>query len=81
MSHVPGLKSIRKSRGLTQEQLAQQVELQTQTISAYETGVRSPTVGVLRRIAAALNCSIGDLFSFPSPQDGAPGAEPMAEAV
>jgi transcriptional regulator with XRE-family HTH domain len=48
------LAKFRKEKGLTQEELAFDCELDRTYISGIERGVRNPTVLILQRIAAAL---------------------------
>ena len=52
----------REHRGLTGRQLAQEVDVQQSYISQIETGKREGTLGVLRRIAAALVITLDDLY-------------------
>ena len=55
------IKSIRKQRGLSQEQLADLVGYKVGTISKYEQGYRIPDIGMLRKIAAVLECNLSEL--------------------
>lgn len=48
------LSKIRKDRGLTQEELAFDCELDRTYISGIERGVRNPTVVIIQKIASAL---------------------------
>lgn len=48
------IKTLRKTRGLTQEQLAEKLGVQRATISNYEIGRRSPHIKELERIADIL---------------------------
>ena len=52
------IKALRKTRGLTQEQLAEKLGVQRATISNYEIGRRSPHIKELERIAEALGVSL-----------------------
>lgn len=45
------IKTLRKGRGLTQQQLADKLEITRATISNYEVGRRSPHISELKRIA------------------------------
>lgn len=45
------LKTLRKGRGLTQEQLAEKLNISRASISNYEVGRRSPHLSELRRLA------------------------------
>lgn len=53
---------IRRDRGLTQEQLAELVGVDPQTIQRAETGRTSLSVLRLRRVADAMHVSLRDLF-------------------
>ena len=55
------IKTARKQKGLSQEQLADLVGYKVGTISKYEQGYRIPDIGMLRRIAAALECNLAEL--------------------
>lgn len=55
------LKTIRKSRGLTQEGLGQQIGRSTETISQLERGVIYPGLDTAEALATALSVSLDDL--------------------
>ena len=52
------IKALRKTRGLTQQQLADALGVQRATISNYEIGRREPSISDLERIGAALGVSL-----------------------
>lgn len=54
--------SIRKEKGITQEQLAEKTGLRQTHISRIERGVYMPRIDIAERIAEALGCRIGDLI-------------------
>ncbi|MDE6087567.1 MAG: helix-turn-helix domain-containing protein [Oscillospiraceae bacterium] len=56
------LKSVREKRGLTQEKLAKEVEVNRVNLAYYENGTKVPSVAVLTRIADTLDCSIDGLL-------------------
>lgn len=56
------LKMARKAKGLTQKQLAQQAEVSTITISAYEQGTRRPAPSVANKIAQILDLSFEQIW-------------------
>jgi len=58
------IKSARKQKGLSQEQLAGLVGYKVGTISKYEQGYRIPDIGILRKIAAALGCNLSELVGM-----------------
>lgn len=64
------IRAWRKYRGLTQEQLAERVDLSTSSISQLETGEQGYSQGTLEALADALNCEPGDLL-IRNPLDGA----------
>lgn len=49
-----GLKSIRKSKGISQEKLALKSDLERTYISMLERGIKSPTINTIFKIASAL---------------------------
>ncbi len=58
------LKQLREARRLSQEQLAELVGLEYQTISRIETGIYFSSFENLQKIAKALNITMKDLFDF-----------------
>jgi len=53
---------VRKSRGVTQSDLAERVNMSVVTIAYIETGKRWVRLSTLNKIAKALKVSIDDLF-------------------
>lgn len=56
------LKRVRESRGVTQEELAEQVHVVRQTVSKWEKGLSVPDSDILMAIAETLNVSMSDLM-------------------
>ena len=56
------IQAIRRQRGLTQEQLAEQLDISTTHMSAIERGVSGVTVEKLVQIINCLDCTADDLF-------------------
>jgi transcriptional regulator with XRE-family HTH domain len=56
--------NLRRSRGLTQEQLAEAVDRSVEFISLVERGVNAPSVSGLELFAKALKVEVRDLFDF-----------------
>jgi transcriptional regulator with XRE-family HTH domain len=52
---------LRKQRGLTQEALAQAADVKQTYLSEIENGKRNPTLGMLVRLATALDADVHDL--------------------
>ena len=63
------IKALRKQAGLTQEQLAERVGLDTRHLSRLEVGRHFPSLDSLEKIAAALNVPLVEFFRFPD-QEG-----------
>ena len=77
------LRKLRVKRGLSQEALAVDAELDRTYVSRLERQMENPTVAVLERLAKALSVKIQDFFvapragaKFPAPLKG--GRKPKA---
>jgi transcriptional regulator with XRE-family HTH domain len=57
------IRRFRVARGLSQEALAVDAEIDRTYVSRLERNLENPTVGVLERVAKALRCQIVDLFA------------------
>ncbi len=53
---------VRKKKGLTQEQLAETIDVHRTYIGFIEQGVRNPSISNIYKIANALNVSLRELF-------------------
>lgn len=60
------LEEIRKSAGLTQQELSEAAEVSRKSINAIENGIYVPSTVLSLKIAKTLNCNVGDLFKLPS---------------
>ena len=58
------LKIERKSRNLTQKQVADMIGIKTQSYQAYENSVALPTVENLLRIVVLFNLSLDEMFEI-----------------
>lgn len=56
------IKEYREMRGLTQQQLADKIEVQRNSISRYENGGREPDPATLIKLAKALNTTVDSLL-------------------
>lgn len=56
------IKESRKSKGLTQKQLAEKIGVNTVTVTRYENNDREPNFETLKKIAIELGISLNDLF-------------------
>jgi len=56
------IRTIRKARGLTQEDLASKIDRSVDTISAIERGVNLPTYDTLEKLAEGLGLPLAELF-------------------
>ena len=59
------IKELRRQAGLTQEQLAEQVGLDSRHLSRLEVGRHFPSLQSLERIAAVLEVPLVEFFQFP----------------
>lgn len=64
------LRTTRKEKGLTQQELARLVELHVAQIRRYESGSSQPTLDVIRKLAIALSIS-ADTLIFDKNERGA----------
>ena len=58
------LKELRTSRNMTQEAVAEQLGVSSQTVSKWERGLLSPDILLLPKIALLFKCSIDSLFDM-----------------
>ena len=63
------IKEIRKQRHITQEKLAEMVDLDIGYISKLEVGRNFPKIGTLEKIANSLNVELAELFQFTKQND------------
>ena len=59
------LEELRKSAGLTQQELSESAEVSRKSINAIENGIYVPSTVLSLKIAKNLNCSVEDLFQLP----------------
>lgn len=58
------LEAIRKSRGITQEELAEILEVSRQTIGSLENGRYNPSIILAFKIAKFFNMHIEEIFIY-----------------
>ncbi|MDA9124707.1 helix-turn-helix transcriptional regulator [Flavobacteriaceae bacterium] len=59
------LEELRKSVGLTQQELSISAEVSRKSINAIENGVYVPSTVLALKIAKTLKCNVEDLFKLP----------------
>lgn len=59
------IKTIRKQRGMTQEELAARLNVVRQTVSKWEKGLSVPDADLLKRIAEILETDVSTLLGAP----------------
>lgn len=59
------LEELRKSAGLTQQELSLKAEVSRKSINAIENGVYVPSTVLALKISKTLNCKVEDLFGLP----------------
>lgn len=62
------IRELRKIKGVSQLELAYDMDMSMNTISGIELGKISPKIDTLKKIAEKLNINIGEFFETP-PQD------------
>ena len=56
--------SLRKSAGLTQDELAFKVNISPSYLSAIERGISDTTISTAKKLAKAFNITLPELFEF-----------------
>ena len=59
------LEKLRKSAGLTQQELSESAEVSRKSINAIENGIYIPSTLLALKIAKTLGCDVEDLFQLP----------------
>ena len=59
------LEKLRKSAGLTQQELSDSAEVSRKSINAIENGIYIPSTLLALKIAETLGCDVEDLFQLP----------------
>ena len=58
------LEELRKSAGLTQQDLSERAEVSRKSINAIENGIYVPSTVLALKIAKRLKCKVEDLFKL-----------------
>jgi len=58
------IKELRKQKGLTQEKLAELINMEQNSISIIESGRNFPTLATLEKIANILGVNLSDFFNY-----------------
>ena len=64
------IKKLRIMQGLTQKNLAERVCISRANLTNIENGRRTPSMKTARKIAAALGCTIDELFEREAEEGG-----------
>ena len=64
------IKQIRERKNLTQVELAKELNMTQGIVSSWENGRYSPSIDTARKIAAALGCTMDELFGEPEKEEG-----------
>lgn len=59
------LKTIRKSKRLTQQEVADACGIKRSRYQAYESGRREPKAGMLQKFSSALDCTVDEILQDP----------------
>ena len=63
------MKALRKNKGLTQEELANRLNVVRQTVSKWEKGLSVPDAEILQKIADVLESDVSQLLGAPIQQN------------
>jgi transcriptional regulator with XRE-family HTH domain len=58
------IKNLRKSRGMSQEQLAEKIGISPKYLSSIERGKENPTLDIFTKLAAALGVELSEIFNL-----------------
>jgi transcriptional regulator with XRE-family HTH domain len=64
------VRTLRKRKGMTQEQLAEAADISVDFLSLVERGVNAPSFATLERLADALGVPVKELFEFSENLEG-----------
>jgi len=59
------LEELRKSAGLTQQELSKSAEVSRKSINAIENGIYVPSTVLALKISKTLSCKVEDIFRLP----------------
>lgn len=59
------LEALRKSAGLTQQELSVAAEVSRKSVNAIENGIYIPSTVLALKIAKTIKCNVEDLFKLP----------------
>ena len=59
------LEDLRKSCGLTQQELSESADVSRKSINAIENGIYVPSTVLALKIAKTLNCTVEEIFKLP----------------
>ena len=60
------LEKLRKSAGLTQQELSENADVSRKSINAIENGIYVPSTVLALKISRTLGCKVEDLFRLPN---------------
>ncbi|MGB0198551.1 MAG: helix-turn-helix transcriptional regulator [Flavobacteriaceae bacterium] len=62
---INNLEELRKSAGLTQQELSQHAGVSRKSINAIENGIYIPSTVLALKMAKTLKCKVEDIFKLP----------------
>ena len=68
------IKSLRRSKGYTQEELAEIIDISANYLAGIERGEANPTLSLLQRLSTGLEIPLTELFQY-RPEEGYPPVE------
>ena len=73
------LTEYRKKNGMSQQDIADRLDISGNTVSQWETGARRPNVDMLVKLARVLGCTPNDILGFEEAEPGQERKEESAE--
>ncbi|MBR3753124.1 MAG: helix-turn-helix transcriptional regulator [Ruminiclostridium sp.] len=81
MGFAENLRELRKERGLSQEDLAELLDVSRQAVSKWEQGMGYPEVETLLLLAGKLNISLDSLMAVEIAKEGGEGRSPITGTI
>ena len=75
------IKEIRKSKGYTQTELAEKIDVDSKYLSRIETGLASPSLKTIEKLVEVLPADVGQLFDFSEYKDREQILEELTEKI
>lgn len=75
------IKILRESNGWTQQELADKVDVSNSAVSAWETGVKEPRMGMINKLAKLFNVKVSYIVNDDNDKEYDDDAKKIAEKI